>query len=169
MNENTKIVYSLNVPMEIGDKPSFDNFCSVVFNENSIHNSPKKKIVRWPLSLKEVNYHCRWSGEWVLRLGDGTAESHTRLATALENLWPYTGELFKGVEYELALDIDPAALYTPWFSAVQSTFEEATLSLAPVASCFMQLGGKTGVHTEELGYILADLQYMQRAYPGCDW
>lgn len=120
-------------------------------------------------SLKEVNYHCRWSGEWVLRLGDGTAESHTRLATALENIWPYTGELFKGVEYELALGMDPASLYTPWLSAVQSTFEEATLSLAPVASCFMQLGGKTGIHTEELGYILADLQYMQRAYPGCDW
>jgi len=67
------------------------------------------------------------------------------------------------------LGMDPASLYTPWLSAVQSTFEEATLSLAPVASCFMQLGGKTGIHTEELGYILADLQYMQRAYPGCDW
>jgi len=120
-------------------------------------------------SLKEVTYHCRWSGEWVLRLGDGTAESHTRLFTALENLWPYTGELFKAADYELAMGLDPAALQTNWLAAVQSTLEEATLSLASLASCFMHVGGKKGVHTEELGYILTDLQYMQRAYPGCDW
>ncbi|MBM3411873.1 MAG: phenylacetate-CoA oxygenase subunit PaaC [Bacteroidetes bacterium] len=120
-------------------------------------------------SLKEVSYHCRWSREWVLRLGDGTAESHTRLVKALENLWPYTGELFKGADYELALGLDPAMLYTNWLSAVQSTLEEATVSLASLTSCFMQTGGKTGIHTEELGFILTDLQYMQRTYPSCDW
>ena len=120
-------------------------------------------------SLKEVSYHCRWSGEWVVRLGDGTAESHTRLVTALENLWPYTGELFKAADYEVALGLDPAGLHTNWFPTVQSTLEEATLSLAKLSSCYMQLGGKTGVHSEELGYILTDLQYMQRTYPGCDW
>ncbi|MBM3414085.1 MAG: phenylacetate-CoA oxygenase subunit PaaC [Bacteroidetes bacterium] len=120
-------------------------------------------------ALREVSYHYRWSREWVLRLGDGTAESHTRLASALENLWPYTGELFKGADYELALGLDPAMLYTNWLSAVQSTLKEATLSLASFASCFMQTGGKTGIHTEELGFILTDLQYMQRTYPGCDW
>ncbi len=120
-------------------------------------------------SLKEVNYHCRWSSEWVLRLGDGTPESHTRLVRALENLWPYTGELFKAADYEIALGLDPAPLHKNWFSTVQSTLEEATLSLAPLTSCYMQLGGKTGVHSEELGYILTDLQYMQRTYPGCDW
>jgi ring-1,2-phenylacetyl-CoA epoxidase subunit PaaC len=87
----------------------------------------------------------------------------------LENLWPYTGELFKGADYEVALGLDPATLHTSWLSAVQSTLEEATVSLAPHASCFMQLGGKTGVHSEELGYILTDLQYLQRVYPGCDW
>jgi len=67
------------------------------------------------------------------------------------------------------MGLDPAALQTNWLAAVQSTLEEATLSLASLASCFMHVGGKKGVHTEELGYILTDLQYMQRAYPGCDW
>lgn len=120
-------------------------------------------------SLKEVNYHCRWSGEWVERLGDGTPESHRRMSQALINLWPYTGELFKPASYEKAIGIDSAALQGRWMNRVQPVLEEATLSLGNLLHVYMHTGGKSGIHTEELGPLLAEMQYMQRMYPGCDW
>jgi ring-1,2-phenylacetyl-CoA epoxidase subunit PaaC len=113
-------------------------------------------------SLKEVRYHLRWSGEWVVRLGDGTEESRARILLALEDLWMYTGEFFKPATYEPDLDLE-----TPWRFQVQSVFKEAGLDI-PSAPAF-QSGGKTGIHSEHLGYILAELQFLQRAYPGSSW
>lgn len=118
-------------------------------------------------SLKEVTYHLRWSSEWVIRLGDGTEESHTRMLKATEELWRYTGELFQPVPYELDAPIDFLLLKNNWLKKVTDIFEEATLPIP--ANTFMQTGGKTGTHTEQLGYILTDLQYLQRTYPGCEW
>lgn len=116
-------------------------------------------------ALKEVAYHLRWSSEWVIRLGDGTEESHNRMLNAIEELWRYTGELFMPAEYETM--IDTAALKESWLNKVKEIFSEATLTLPE--KIFMQTGGKEGKHTEHLGYILTELQYMQRAYPGCEW
>lgn len=118
-------------------------------------------------SLKEVSYHLRWSSEWVIRLGDGTEESHKRMQQALEGLWSYTGELFLPAPYEKEMGIGLAAIQNAWTEKVRAVFDEATLEVPP--GTFMQQGGKTGTHTEHLGYILTDLQYLQRVYPGCEW
>lgn len=123
-------------------------------------------------SLKEVTYHLRWSSEWMIRLGDGTEYSHQRMIDAIENLWMYTGELFFASRYEswaiknqIAVDLD--SLRISWEEKVKDIFNEATL-IYP-GKTFMQTGGKEGKHTEHLGFILSDLQFMQRAYPGCEW
>ena len=124
-------------------------------------------------SLKEISYHVRWSSEWVIRLGDGTEESHQRMMIALENLWPYTGEFFIPADYELGL-MDVRSLKETWIKKVNIILREATLQ-SPSAgenqepAIFMHTGGKQGVHTEHLGFILSDLQYLQRTYPGAIW
>jgi len=101
-------------------------------------------------SLKEVSYHLRWSSEWVIRLGDGTEESRNRMLTAIDELWRYTGELFIAAPYEIELNIDLASLKTEWDNKVKAVMEEATLPVPE--KLFMQTGGKTGTHTEQLGY-----------------
>ncbi|HEY6505946.1 MAG TPA: 1,2-phenylacetyl-CoA epoxidase subunit PaaC [Chitinophagaceae bacterium] len=118
-------------------------------------------------SLKEVTYHLRWSSEWVIRLGNGTEESHQRMLKAVDELWRYTGELFVPADYEKVAGIDVVVLQEPWTNKVKEIFDEAALSYSE--KTFMQEGGKQGRHTEHLGYILTELQYMQRAYPGCEW
>lgn len=118
-------------------------------------------------SVKEVSYHLRWSSEWVIRLGDGTEESHNRMLKAIDELWRYTGELFVPAPYEKEHGIDVASLKYEWSKKVKTIFDEATLAIP--ANVYMQTGGKVGIHTENLGFILSDLQYMQRAYPGCEW
>ena len=129
-------------------------------------------------SLKEVTYHVRWSSEWVIRLGDGTEESHNRLLNALDELWMFTGELFTPAGYELAaakagVGVDVSALKAEWEQRVNKIFEEATINTTSAASggegAWMQSGGKEGIHTEQMGFILAEMQSMQRAYPGCEW
>jgi len=118
-------------------------------------------------ALKEVTYHLRWSREWVIRLGDGTTESHERMNNAIEELWRYTGELFMAADYEKESGIDISLLKDEWMKKVKSVFDEASLSIPE--KTFMQSGGKTGIHTEQLGYIIAELQYLQRTYPGAEW
>lgn len=118
-------------------------------------------------ALKEVTYHLRWSSEWVVRLGDGTAESQQRMLKAMDELWRYTGELFVTAGYELSAGFDVALLKDDWMKKVNNVFEEATLAVPE--KTFMQTGGKTGIHTEQLGYILTELQYLQRTYPGAEW
>ena len=118
-------------------------------------------------SLKEITYHVRWSSEWVIRLGDGTAESRKRIETALDELWTYTGELFIPAEYERQLNLDLETMKSRWLEKVAIVFDEATIEMP--SNVFMQTGGKEGIHSEHLGYILTDLQYLQRTYPGASW
>jgi ring-1,2-phenylacetyl-CoA epoxidase subunit PaaC len=115
-------------------------------------------------SIKEVAYHLRWSSEWVIRLGDGTEESHQRIEKALADQWMFTGEMFTAAPYEL---IDAASLKEDWTGKVAGVFTEATLE-APKQT-WMQSGGKEGRHTEHLGYLLAEMQYLQRVYPNATW
>jgi ring-1,2-phenylacetyl-CoA epoxidase subunit PaaC len=118
-------------------------------------------------ALKENIYHLRWTSEWVIRLGDGTEESHQRILTAIHELWPYTGELFEATDYESAMGIDLISLKKEWMQKVKDIFEEATLPVPGKTN--MQKGGKQGNHSEHLAVILKDLQYMQRTYPGMEW
>jgi ring-1,2-phenylacetyl-CoA epoxidase subunit PaaC len=124
-------------------------------------------------SIKEVTYHIRRTGDLIVRLGDGTEESHRKVQDAANDLWMYTGELFEddAVEQALAADgtIAPAAaLRQPWLDHVARIFAEATLDM-PSPDAWMQQGGLHGRHTEQLGYILAEMQFLQRAYPASQW
>jgi ring-1,2-phenylacetyl-CoA epoxidase subunit PaaC len=121
---------------------------------------------------KEAAYHVERSGDWVIRLGDGTDESHARMQAAVDELWMYTGEMFVPDATELALieaglAADVRTLAAPWRQHVDAVFAEARLA-APEAA-YMQKGGKQGVHTEHLGHLLAEMQFLQRAYPGARW
>ncbi len=118
-------------------------------------------------ALKEVTYHVRWSSEWVIRLGDGTEESKQRMLNAIDALWMYTGEMFIPSESEMTLQIPLDKIYKQWDAKTKAVLNEATL-LIP-GKVFMQKGGKSGVHTEYLGYILTEMQYMQRTYPDSEW
>ncbi|HRJ69887.1 MAG TPA: phenylacetate-CoA oxygenase subunit PaaC [Beijerinckiaceae bacterium] len=121
---------------------------------------------------KEMAYHVRHCGEWVIRLGDGTAESHRRISEALADLWPFTGEMFEvdagdRALIEQGIAVDAVALRAEWEQLVDRVFAEATLERP--GDSWMQTGGRNGRHTEHLGHLLAELQYMQRAHPGLTW
>ena len=125
-------------------------------------------------SLKETRYHVKWSSEWVCRLGDGTTESHERMENAMKDLNPWVPELFAATDYEKAVTasgegVDPATLYKPWLQEVNKILETATLLSFPAGKDGPVLSGKNGFHSEHLGYILAEMQFLQRAYPGCEW
>lgn len=123
-------------------------------------------------SLKETTYHLRWSSEWVIRLGDGTGESNKRIQNAIDELWMFTGELFDPAAYELnmvqqGIGVDVMLIKNQWLEKVQAIFEEATLEVPGAKP--IQSGGKTGIHSEHLGYILAEMQYVHRAHPNAQW
>jgi ring-1,2-phenylacetyl-CoA epoxidase subunit PaaC len=123
-------------------------------------------------SEKESAYHLRHSSEWMIRLGDGTDESHARAQTAIDDLWAFTGEMFEVDGSEQALIesgvvIDPAALHSRWLKTVSDIVSEATLALPGTA--WMQKGGRGGRHSEHLGHLLSELQSMQRTFPGPSW
>lgn len=123
-------------------------------------------------SVKEVRYHLRHSTSWVIRLGDGTEESHDRMVDAIDALWMYTGELFEmdavdKVMLDAGIGVDKAALKDGWDARVATVFAEATLDKPEDG--WMASGGREGRHTEHMGFILAELQYMQRTYPGMEW
>ena len=123
-------------------------------------------------SLKETKYHLRHSSEWVIRLGDGTEESHQRIQESLNTLWRYTSELFYADEVDAELIANGTipsmdGLESDWKKTVDEVFAEATLEIPEKPWKFE--GGRKGMHSEHLGYILSELQYMQRAYPGMEW
>ncbi|HEU4902949.1 MAG TPA: 1,2-phenylacetyl-CoA epoxidase subunit PaaC, partial [Flavisolibacter sp.] len=123
-------------------------------------------------SSKEVAYHLRWSSEWVIRLGDGTEESRRRSNSALADLWMFTGELFAAADFEQemireGIGVDVALLRETWLQKVQTVFAEATLDVP--TQTWAQTGGKQGKHTEHLGYLLAEMQHLQRTYPNATW
>jgi ring-1,2-phenylacetyl-CoA epoxidase subunit PaaC len=124
-------------------------------------------------SLIEATYHFKWSAEWVIRLGDGTSESHEKVQKALNDLWMYAGEMFIPNQDEQLLIANQYIPNLPelkelWVQKITEVVEEATLEL-PDLSTYMQTGGKNGIHTEHLGYILAEMQYIHRQYPGQQW
>jgi ring-1,2-phenylacetyl-CoA epoxidase subunit PaaC len=123
-------------------------------------------------AVKETRYHLRYSEGWLVRLGDGTAESHDRVQTALEELWPYTGELFAADALDDAMAAagiapDLGSVCATWSARIGGALREATL--ARPEDVPYRWFGKQGRHSEHLGYVLADMQYMQRTYPGARW
>jgi ring-1,2-phenylacetyl-CoA epoxidase subunit PaaC len=123
-------------------------------------------------SLKEVTYHVRFSSDWVIRLGDGTEESHNRMSAAIEDLWIFTEELFSCTELEKemsisALGVDVSLLREAYLNRVHAVLSEATIAIPDVK--YFQKGGKQGIHSEHMGYILTEMQYMQRTFPNMTW
>ena len=127
-------------------------------------------------AVKEVRYHVERSADWVIRLGDGTVESHARMQTAIDSLWMYTGEMFaidatERALVEIGIAADAQALQVPWIEAIRTVFAEATLA-AP-GDDWMQgahsHGGKQGLHTEHLSRLLAEMQILPRSCPDAIW
>jgi ring-1,2-phenylacetyl-CoA epoxidase subunit PaaC len=148
-----------------------DVFNQLLFKE--LCNSKDERLAAIAAkAIKEINYHLRHSTDWVLRLGDGTEESHDRIQESFNRLWEYTGDLFVQdghdhwcVENGIGPDLD--TLLPRWKQKVSEVLTEATLTVPQDG--WMQKGSKTGTHTEHFGFLLAELQYMQRAMPGCEW
>lgn len=123
-------------------------------------------------AFKEVRYHLRFSRGWLVRLGDGTPLSAQKMQQAIDSLWRFTAELFEADALEISLSeqgigVDPRQLHQPWLEEVTRTLGEAGLRM-PTEAAFRQ-GGKQGLHTEHLGPMLAEMQYLPRAYPGSEW
>ncbi|MDE2380090.1 1,2-phenylacetyl-CoA epoxidase subunit PaaC [Bradyrhizobium sp.] len=123
-------------------------------------------------SEKESAYHLRHTAEWIIRLGDGTEESHARAQAAIDHLWAFTGEMFSVDDGERGLidagiAVDPASLRDRWLKTVTEIVTEATLALPQ--NGWMQQGGRSGRHSEHLGHLLSELQHMQRSFPGLTW
>jgi len=152
-------------------------FLISIFNEHLYRNltqSKNKNLAAFAeKSLKEVIYHVRHSSGWVLRLGNGTEESHERAQNALNDLWIFTDDLFDSDNTDKLLmkekiAADPDLIREKWIQDVKSVLIEAGLTIPEVKN-FMRIGGKQGRHTEHLGYLLAEMQFLPRAYPGTAW
>ncbi len=122
--------------------------------------------------VKEVSYHKRFSGDWLKRLGDGTDESKQKIQEAIDHIWPYTDELFDMTDSdkkmaEQGIGVDLTALKDEYYKQISEVLEEATLTIPD--NPYSKRGGKQGIHTEHMGYILTELQYMQRTYPNMTW
>tara|TARA_B100001750_G_C15507782_1_gene601569 strand:- start:1321 stop:2076 length:756 start_codon:yes stop_codon:yes gene_type:complete len=123
-------------------------------------------------SIKETNYHFRHSSKWIIRLGFGTPESHTKAQSAINNLWLFTEELFEMNKNDIQIadqniGVDCRELKSEWNNTVNNIFAEATLNRPEDGN--MITGGRQGIHTEHLGHMLSDMQYLQRAYPDAKW
>lgn len=123
-------------------------------------------------SAKETAYHWRHTADWAVRLGDGTDESRTRMQRALDELWPYQREMFDDDATDAAANAAgiaplPSSLYASWLARIEPLLREATLTL-PKLTTFLSRG-KQGYHSEHLGYLLAEMQFLQRTYPGAKW
>ncbi len=149
----------------------FDTF-NYHFFEALQHSEDAQLAAIAKKSIKEISYHYRWSAEWLIRLGDGTATSHQKMQTALDEMWMYSREALTADSLDeqmlkMGVGVDLNAIQTAFDERINSVLKEATLSL-PVEE-WMQKGGKQGQHTEHLGLILTELQWMQRAYPNMEW
>ena len=123
-------------------------------------------------AIKETNYHLRHSSKWIIRLGDGTPESHAKVQLAIDNLWMFTEELFEMNENDIQMEqqkvgVDCSALKPQWDIIINDVLSEARVSRPE--DVHMTTGGRQGLHTEHLGHLLSDMQYLQRAYPDATW
>ncbi len=123
-------------------------------------------------SIKETTYHLRHSSKWIIRLGDGTAESHAKVQAAIDNFWMFTDELFEinEIDKEMVkekIGVDCPSIKAEWDKIIDDVLSEATL-IRP-EDTHMTTGGREGIHTEHLGHLLSDMQYLQRAYPDATW
>lgn len=149
----------------------FDAYRKLLF-EKLVNSSDEHLAAIAEKSLKETKYHLKHSSEWVIRLGDGTEESHERVQDSLNELWRYTGELFFENEVDTELKAsgvipDISDLKNNWNELVKSVLSEATLTIPDNNWQFD--GGRVGKHSEHLGHLLSVMQYMQRAYPNMEW
>lgn len=149
----------------------FDVYHLMLMNE--LQNSADETLAAIARKgIKEVSYHKRFSGDWVKRLGDGTEVSHQKMQTAIDELWRYTNELFELTEADKAMiergiGVDVSGFKDAFYEEVSHLLTETTIEVPE--SKYFSSGGKKGIHTEHMGYILADMQYMQRAYPNMKW
>ena len=149
----------------------FETFYQLQLDALAASSEPRLAEIAIKAS-KEIQYHVRHTRLWLVRLGDGTAESHQRMQSAIDELWRYTGEMFVADETDLwaaksGTGPNPAELHSEWSELVMTALAEATLT--PPEGEWMASGGKQGIHSEHLGYLLADMQFLQRAYPGATW
>lgn len=150
----------------------FDQFALLRYEALAAQNVDLEVAAIASKALKEVKYHAAHSAQWVIRLGDGTEESHQRIQQSLDNLWVYTGEFFMDDEVSAAgakmgLGRLNGDLQSTWSERIQSIMEQATLRIPETT--WMHKGGRQGKHTEHLSYMLAEMQVLQRTYPGAQW
>jgi ring-1,2-phenylacetyl-CoA epoxidase subunit PaaC len=136
------------------------------------HSSDKQLAAIAQKSMKEVSYHKRWSSQWVLRLGDGTEESHQRMNDALSDLWMFAFESIAVDSLDdkmlhAQIGADHVKIAEAMTKEIEALFHEATLTIP--SDRWAQTGGRNGIHSEHMGYILSEMQYLQRAYPGSEW
>ena len=149
----------------------FDMFHIELLNE--LQNSKDETLAAIAKkSIKEVSYHVRFSSDWIRRLGDGTAESNQRVQAAVNDLWVFTDELFHQTDADKAMvsegiGVDVTQLKQSYYQKVSAILEEATIEVPKIE--YFQKGGKQGIHSEYMGYILTEMQYMQRTYPNMNW
>jgi ring-1,2-phenylacetyl-CoA epoxidase subunit PaaC len=149
----------------------FDSFYHIQLKALQQSSDPRLAEIAVKAS-KEIQYHLRHSRLWVMRLGDGTDESHQRMQTAIDELWRFTGEMFAADELDewaasSGIGPNPVELLAEWTEHLGDALKEATLSMPEDE--WMASGGKQGKHSEHLGYLLTDMQFLQRAYPGATW
>jgi ring-1,2-phenylacetyl-CoA epoxidase subunit PaaC len=149
----------------------FDMFHIELLNE--LQNSKDETLAAIAKkSIKEVSYHVRFSSDWMRRLGDGTAESNQRVQSAVNDLWVFTDELFHQTDADKAMvsegiGVDVTQIKQSYYQKVSAILEEATIEVPKIE--YFQKGGKQGIHSEYMGYILTEMQYMQRTYPNMNW
>lgn len=162
---NTDFAYS------IGRQFLYDVYHLLLLTE--LQNSPDETLSAIAKkSIKEVSYHQRFSSDWIKRLGDGTEESHQKMQTAINDLWTFTDELFHQTDADIAMvsegiGVDVTKLKAPFYDKVSEILTESTLQIPDLK--YFQKGGKHGIHSEHMGYLLADMQYMQRTFPNMNW
>ena len=162
---NTDFAYS------IGRQFLYDQYHLLLLEE--LQNSTDETLAAIAKkSIKEVRYHLRFSTDWVKRLGDGTEESHDKMQNAINDLWTFTDELFHQTDADKAMvsekiGVDVTQFKTQFYTNIKEVLHEATLDIPEMK--YFQKGGKNGIHSEHMGYLLADLQYMQRTFPNMNW
>jgi len=149
----------------------YDTFMKYYY-ESLIQSKDERLSAIAEKSLKEVLYHYKHSAEWVIRLGDGTELSHERVQESIDNIWPYTGEMFEmdeidDISVEAGVGVNKKLIHDSWLTDVTEILRRATITIPQ--ETYFHSGGRKGVHTEHVGYMLAEMQYLRRQMPEATW